>query len=63
MLPAVSTPRKNTGIKEIGGWQTAKIVAGVKKLLSLGPPKLLVTVSLDGAGKQHDEIRRRKDAA
>jgi MoaA/NifB/PqqE/SkfB family radical SAM enzyme len=44
------------------GQMTDKIVAGVEEILALDPPKLLVTVSLDGAGKQHDEIRRRKNA-
>jgi MoaA/NifB/PqqE/SkfB family radical SAM enzyme len=44
------------------GQQTDKIVAGVEEILALGPPKLLVTVSLDGAGKKHDEVRRRKNA-
>ena len=44
------------------GQMTEKIVAGVEEILALGPPKLLVTCSLDGAGLQHDEIRRRKNA-
>jgi MoaA/NifB/PqqE/SkfB family radical SAM enzyme len=44
------------------GQRTDKIVPGVEKILALDPPRLLVTVSLDGAGKNHDEIRRRKNA-
>jgi MoaA/NifB/PqqE/SkfB family radical SAM enzyme len=44
------------------GQMTDKIVAGVEEILKLDPPKLLVTCSLDGAGKNHDEIRRRKNA-
>jgi MoaA/NifB/PqqE/SkfB family radical SAM enzyme len=44
------------------GQQTDKIVSGVEEILRMDPPKLLVTVSLDGAGKKHDEIRRRKNA-
>lgn len=44
------------------GQMTDKIVAGVEEILRLDPPKLLVTCSLDGAGKKHDEVRRRKNA-
>jgi MoaA/NifB/PqqE/SkfB family radical SAM enzyme len=44
------------------GQMTEKIVAGVERILALDPPKLLVTCSLDGAGLQHDAIRRRKNA-
>jgi len=44
------------------GQMTDKIVAGVDEILKLDPPKLLVTVSLDGAGEKHDEVRRRKNA-
>lgn len=44
------------------GQQTAKILAGVEEILRLDPPRLIITVSLDGPGKKHDEIRRRKDA-
>ena len=44
------------------GQMTEKVVGGVEKVLALDPPRLLVTVSLDGAGKKHDEVRRRKNA-
>ena len=44
------------------GQQTEKIVSGVEQILAKDPPRLLVTCSLDGAGKKHDEVRRRKDA-
>ncbi len=44
------------------GQRTDKIVPGVEEFLRLDPPRMLVTVSLDGAGKKHDEIRRRKNA-
>jgi len=44
------------------GQRTDKIVPGVEDFLRLDPPRMLVTVSLDGAGKKHDEVRRRKNA-
>jgi MoaA/NifB/PqqE/SkfB family radical SAM enzyme len=44
------------------GQQTDRIVSWVEEILRLDPPKLLITCSLDGAGTQHDEIRRRKGA-
>jgi MoaA/NifB/PqqE/SkfB family radical SAM enzyme len=44
------------------GQQTEKVVEGVKAALDRGVPRLLVTLSLDGAGEQHDEVRRIKGA-
>jgi MoaA/NifB/PqqE/SkfB family radical SAM enzyme len=44
------------------GQNTEKIVAGVRAALDRGVPRLLVTVSLDGAGEEHDEVRRIKGA-
>ena len=44
------------------GQNTRKVVAGVRAALEAGVPRLLVTVSLDGAGEEHDEVRRVKGA-
>ena len=44
------------------GQNTRKVVAGVRAALDAGVPRLLVTVSLDGAGEEHDEVRRVKGA-
>jgi MoaA/NifB/PqqE/SkfB family radical SAM enzyme len=44
------------------GQNTERIVAGVRAALAAGVPRLLVTVSLDGAGEEHDEVRRIKGA-
>ncbi len=44
------------------GQQTEKIAGTVERILGLSPPRLLVTVSLDGAGARHDEIRGRRNA-
>ncbi len=40
------------------GQQTEAVLAGVRTALERGVPRLLVTVSLDGAGEEHDEVRR-----
>ena len=44
------------------GQNTRKVVAGATAALDAGVPRLLVTVSLDGAGEEHDEVRRIKGA-
>ncbi|MHC4821426.1 MAG: radical SAM protein, partial [Planctomycetota bacterium] len=44
------------------GQQTERIVEGVRAALDRGVPRLLVTISLDGAGEEHDEVRRIKGA-
>ena len=40
------------------GQNTRKVVEGVEAALARGVPRLLVTLSLDGAGEEHDEVRR-----
>ncbi len=44
------------------GQMTDRIVAGVEGILALRPPRLMVTVSLDGPGEKHDEVRGRRGA-
>jgi MoaA/NifB/PqqE/SkfB family radical SAM enzyme len=44
------------------GQNRRKIVAGVRAALDRGVPRLLVTLSLDGAGEEHDEVRRLRGA-
>ncbi len=44
------------------GQNTRKVLAGVRAALDRGVPRLLVTVSLDGAGEEHDEVRRIRGA-
>ena len=41
---------------------TRKVVDGVRTALGGGVPRLLVTLSLDGAGEEHDDVRRIKGA-
>jgi MoaA/NifB/PqqE/SkfB family radical SAM enzyme len=41
---------------------TRKVVDGVRAALDRGVPRLLVTLSLDGEGEQHDEVRHIKGA-
>lgn len=42
------------------GQQTDRIVEGVERILALGVPKLLVTVSLDGPREVHEDVRGTK---
>ncbi len=44
------------------GQQTGRVVEGVRAALDGGVPRLLVTISLDGAGEEHDDVRRVKGA-
>jgi MoaA/NifB/PqqE/SkfB family radical SAM enzyme len=44
------------------GQNTRKVLDGVRAALARGVPRLLVTVSLDGAGEEHDEVRRIRGA-
>jgi MoaA/NifB/PqqE/SkfB family radical SAM enzyme len=44
------------------GQNTRKVLEGVGAALDAGVPRLLVTVSLDGAGEEHDDVRRVKGA-
>jgi MoaA/NifB/PqqE/SkfB family radical SAM enzyme len=44
------------------GQRTERIVPSVERLLGFGPPRVMITVSLDGAGERHDEIRGRRGA-
>ena len=44
------------------GQNTRKVVDGVRTALDRGVPRLLVTLSLDGAGEEHDDVRRIKGA-
>ena len=44
------------------GQNTRKVLQGVQAALDGGVPRLLVTVSLDGAGEEHDDVRRIKGA-
>jgi MoaA/NifB/PqqE/SkfB family radical SAM enzyme len=39
------------------GFYTQKTVEGVKEILKMNPPKLIITVSLDGDEETNDEIR------
>ena len=39
------------------GYMTKQILAGVKEILKMKPPKFIVTVSLDGDEKVNDEVR------
>jgi MoaA/NifB/PqqE/SkfB family radical SAM enzyme len=42
------------------GYFTQKTVDGVKEILKMSPPKLIITVSLDGDEETNDEIRGKK---
>ncbi len=44
------------------GQNTRKVVDGVRAALDGGVPRVLVTLSLDGAGEEHDEVRRIRGA-
>ena len=44
------------------GQNTRKVVDGVRTALDRGVPRLLVTLSLDGAGEEHDDVRRLRGA-
>jgi MoaA/NifB/PqqE/SkfB family radical SAM enzyme len=44
------------------GQRTERIVPSVERLLGFSPPRVMVTVSLDGPGTKHDEIRGRRGA-
>ncbi len=44
------------------GQNTRKVVDGVRAALDAGVPRLLVTLSLDGAGEEHDDVRRIRGA-
>lgn len=42
------------------GYFTQKTVEGVKEIMKMNPPKLIITVSLDGDEETNDEIRGKK---
>jgi MoaA/NifB/PqqE/SkfB family radical SAM enzyme len=42
------------------GYQTKRIVSGVKEIMKMKPPKFIITVSLDGDEETNDEVRGRK---
>lgn len=42
------------------GYYSQKIVAGVKEIMRMNPPKFMITVSLDGDEATNDEIRGKK---
>jgi MoaA/NifB/PqqE/SkfB family radical SAM enzyme len=44
------------------GQNTRKVVAGVRAALERKVPRVLVTLSLDGAGTEHDDVRRVRGA-
>ncbi len=42
------------------GYFTQKTVKGVKEIMKMNPPKLIITVSLDGDEETNDEVRGKK---